>query len=366
MIRSEIATRASFDKIRYAQVWEDADILVAALRPQPSDTVVSIGSAGDNCLALLAEGAERVIAVDLNPAQLACIRMRKAAIGAFSHGEYLELMGSRASVRRGELLARAAARLDATDQRFWAERKRAVTRHGLGGAGKFETYFRVLRRYALPLTHSRSDLRAVLTPRSRTERAAFYEDRWNTPRWRALLGTFFCRPMMGRLARDPEFFAYAEGGAAEHVARKTFNALVEQDPSENPYLHWILTGRHGEVLPRPLREECFEKARTRLDRLELRLASIEALADEGLKADVFNLSDVFEYMSPQAHETAYARILSVARPGARIAYWNMMTPRRAPASVARRVHARRDLEAALKPRDKAFFYRDFVVEEAIG
>jgi S-adenosylmethionine-diacylglycerol 3-amino-3-carboxypropyl transferase len=366
MIHSEITRRAQFDRIRYAQVWEDSDILVSALRIGRGDVVVSIGSAGDNCLALLAEGAERVIAVDLNPAQLACIRMRAAAITALSHCEYLEFMGSRASVRREELLARAAAGLDASDQRFWAQRRKAVVAHGLGGVGKFESYFRLLRRYALPLTHSGADMRALLAPRTRAEREAFYEQRWNTPRWRALLKTFFSRPVMGRLGRDPAFFAHAEGGVAAHVAAKTRHALVEQDPSENPYLHWILTGHHGAVLPRPLTEECFEQVRPRLDRLDLRFMSIEALADEGMRADAFNLSDIFEYMSPQAHEAAYARILAMARPGARIAYWNMMTPRRAPAAAASRVRTRGDLEAALRPRDKTFFYRDFVIEEAIA
>jgi S-adenosylmethionine-diacylglycerol 3-amino-3-carboxypropyl transferase len=140
-------------------------------------------------------------------------------------------------------------------------------------------------------------------------------------------------------------------------------AATAQDLSRNPYLHWILTGRHGEALPRPLTRECFEKARVRLDRLELRQGSIEGLAEEGVRADVFNLSDIFEYMSPPAHEAAYARIVSMARPGARLAYWNMMAPRRAPPTAP--VRTRADLEAALRPRDKTFFYRDFVVEEVL-
>ena len=62
MAETDIAKRAAFDIIRYAQAWEDADILVAALRPKAADTIVAIASAGDNALALLAEGAERVIA----------------------------------------------------------------------------------------------------------------------------------------------------------------------------------------------------------------------------------------------------------------------------------------------------------------
>lgn len=365
MTSTEIAAHARFDYIRYAQVWEDADILVRALRPRCGDVVVSIASAGDNCLALLAEDPERVIAVDLSQAQLACLRLRIAAFGVLNHREYLELMGSRGSDRRGELFARAAQRLSEDDQRFWARRLRAIVRHGLGGVGKFEAYFRTFRRAVLPIAHSRADVRALLTPRAADARAAFYDARWDTPRWRMLAHGFFSRPVMGRLGRDPSFFDQAEGGVAEHVLAKTRHALVAQDPSSNPYVHWILTGRHGATLPRALTEECYEKARARLDRLELRHSSIESLADQGVRADAFNLSDIFEYMSPHAHEAAYGRILSMARPGARLAYWNMMAPRQAPTALAQRVRRRDDLETVLKPRDKAFFYRDFIVEETI-
>ena len=95
---------------------------------------------------------------------------------------------------------------------------------------------------------------------------------------------------------------------------------------------------------------------------DVRLSTIEALADQGVRADAFNLSDIFEYMSAPAHEAAYRTVLDCARPGARIAYWNMMAPRRAPEALADRITADPALEARLRPIDKAFFYRDFVVE----
>ena len=95
----------------------------------------------------------------------------------------------------------------------------------------------------------------------------------------------------------------------------------------------------------------------------LAVSTVETLAEEGVKADAFNLSDIFEYMSPEAHEKAYGMILAASKPGARIAYWNMMAPRRAPASLALRVKTNAELEAKLKPIDKAFFYSDFVIEE---
>ena len=50
---SEIAAKAAFDHIRYAQLWEDAEVLVAAIGPRPGGRLVSICSAGDNALAML-------------------------------------------------------------------------------------------------------------------------------------------------------------------------------------------------------------------------------------------------------------------------------------------------------------------------
>jgi S-adenosylmethionine-diacylglycerol 3-amino-3-carboxypropyl transferase len=363
MAETDIAKRAAFDIIRYAQAWEDADILVAALRPKAGDTVVSIASAGDNALALLAEGPERVIAVDLNPAQLACVRMRVAMYKLHTHEEFLELMGSRPSGRRRHLLDQAAKTLSAEDQKFWAARVDQVMNLGVGGVGKFENYFRTFREWVLPFIHNSGTIDELLRPREPGERKEFYDKHWNIWGWRMMLKVFFSRTVMGRLGRDPAFFDHVEGGPAEQVGRLTRKALVDQDPSVNPYLHWILKGNHGEALPRALELERFETIRERLDRLEIRLCTVETLAEEGVKADAFNLSDIFEYMSPEAHEKAYGTILAASKPGARIAYWNMMAPRRAPMSMASRVKTNVELEAKLKPLDKAFFYSDFVIEE---
>jgi S-adenosylmethionine-diacylglycerol 3-amino-3-carboxypropyl transferase len=153
------------------------------------------------------------------------------------------------------------------------------------------------------------------------------------------------------------------GSPSDHVAGLTRKALIDQDPSENPYLHWILRGSHGEALPRAWEEERYQKIRGRLDRLEVRLGTVESVAEAGIKADAFNLSDIFEYMSPEAHAKAYETILAASKPGTRIAYWNMMAPRRAPAPLADKVTTNGELEAKLKPLDKAFFYSDFVIEE---
>ncbi len=365
MTDTDIAARAAFTSIRYAQVWEDADILVQALRPRAGDIVVSIASAGDNAIALLAEDCERVIAVDLNPAQLACVRFRVAAYRELEHEEFLELMGSRRSGRRPHLLSRVTAGLSAEDQAFWNKQSDMVVKHGAAGVGKFENYFRMFREWVLPFIHNRDTVDEALRAREPEARVKFYDRFWNIWGWRMMQKVFFSRFVMGRLGRDPAFFDHVEGSPADQVARLTRKALVEQDPSQNPYLHWILKGHHGKTLPRAFRAEHYDTIRSRLDRLEVRLCTVETLASEGVKADCFNLSDIFEYMSPAAHQAAYGAILAASKPGARIAYWNMMAPRRAPGAHVSRVTANTALEQELKPADKAFFYNDFVIEEVV-
>src|SRR5258708_31445358 len=109
--QSEIAARADFSEIRYAQCWEDADILLSGLDVQPGDTCLSIASAGDNTLALLSKRPGRVIALDLSAAQLACLQLRVAAYRELTHGELLELMGSMPSTRREDLYRRCRSQL---------------------------------------------------------------------------------------------------------------------------------------------------------------------------------------------------------------------------------------------------------------
>ena len=108
-----IAARASFGEIRYAQLWEDADVLVPALGARPGATLVSICSAGDNALAMLTLDPARVVVLDLSAAQIECLAVRIAAFRALSHPEFLELMGSRPSDRRPALLDRATRDLPA-------------------------------------------------------------------------------------------------------------------------------------------------------------------------------------------------------------------------------------------------------------
>ncbi|MBT0955926.1 DUF3419 family protein [Alphaproteobacteria bacterium KMM 3653] len=356
-----IATRADFDIIRYAQLWEDGDVLCAAMGDVAGQRLVSICSAGDNALALLTLDPAEVIAVDLSPAQLACLQLRIGAYSSLSHPEFLRLMGARPGTDRAALLARATADLPPEIRAFWEERSADVAAHGAGGVGKFERYFRLFRRFVLPLTHSRKTIKDIFIPRNPEERARFFDKRFNNWRWRLMMKLFFSRFMMGRMGRDKAFFDHVEGSVADHVSSRLRHAAVDTDPSQNPYLHWIMTGTHGAALPTAWRAENYDTIRNRLGRITPHLGAFEGV--DITDAAGFNLSDIFEYMPPEVMEPVFAGLLDKAKPGARLIYWNMMAPRRHPEALAPRITRLQQIEDAQKARDMAFFYSDFVVEE---
>lgn len=360
----DISSRAAFSRILYAQCWEDADVLLDGLDVRPGDVCLSIGSAGDNSLSLLTRDPARVIAVDVSGPQIACLELRVAAYRALEHAELLELIGSLPSARRPELYSRCRKALSPEAREFWDRRPDAVA-GGIGAAGKFEQFFEMFRRWVLPLVHGRPRVARLMEARSPDARRAFYDEEWDTPRWRMMFRLFFSRPVLGRAGRDPAFFRYVQADVAGAILDRTRYALTVLNPADNPYVHWILTGRHDTALPHALRRENFELIRDRLDRLEWHRLPLEGFLESCPDRSVnrFNLSDIFEYMSASEYERLLERLVRAGSRGGRLVYWNLLVERRRPASLEDRVRPLEELARELHARDKAFFYRGVVVEE---
>ncbi|MDH5286442.1 MAG: BtaA family protein [Betaproteobacteria bacterium] len=359
--------RGKADALRYAQCWEDADVLLAALDVRPGDTCLAIGSAGDNALALLAADPGRVVVIDRSPAQIACLELRVAAYRCLAHGELLELVGSVPSTRRAALYGRCRPALSASARGFWDARPGAVAA-GVGSAGRFERYLALFREHVLPAVHPQRVVRAMLQGGPREARDHLYAQAWNTWRWRLAFRVFFSRAVMGSLGRDRSTFAHVRGEVAERLLARTQRALTELDPADNPYLQWICSGRHLTALPYALRPERFDVIRGRLDRLEWHCCSLDdwlARARAG-SLQRCNLSDVFEYQSPAEHASTLASLADAVTPGGRLVYWNLFAQRRRPPSLGARLRPLADLARDLLRRDRAFFYGDLVVEEVLA
>lgn len=363
MTTSEIQDRADFSKVRYANCWEDADVLLAAA-PADDKHCLSIGSAGDNSFSLLAAGAKSVHVVEMNPAQIACIKLRRAAYLCLDHPGFLALLGETTApaAQRHALFQRCIPQLDTASIAYWNHNPIAINQ-GFARDGKFENYFTLFRNRVLPLVHNQRRIHDLLEPKSHADRESFYLSTWNTWRWKTLFRVFFSRFSMGRLGRDPAFFKYVEGSVADRILARTRHALIELDPSTNPYLRWILTGQYGSSLPHALREENFTSIRENINRLNIVEAPLESALPSLPPLDVCNLSDIFEYMSPENTAHLLQTIAATSNANARLVYWNMLAPRSRPEALASQLIPLDELARSLFLQDKAFFYSRLIIEE---
>ena len=299
--------------VLYGQVWEDADILVEALDVRPGEVCVSIASAGDNALALLTRQPSRVIAIDRSAVQLFCHELRVAAYRTLEHHELLALVGSRPSRDRRALYVRCRRLLSSRARAFWDARPDAIA-SGFAGIGRFERTSTSFADGAAARPPGAAWVAAREKPGS--ARVRYYDETWDTWRWRLLFRIFFSERVMSRFGRRPDCFAHVDGPVARPLLDRTRHALTSLNPPENPYVHWILTGTHGAALPLALRPEHFETIRQNLDRLEWQHTSLDAFLTSANAATVdrCNLSDLFEYLSLEDYHRALQQLVRVCRP----------------------------------------------------
>jgi S-adenosylmethionine-diacylglycerol 3-amino-3-carboxypropyl transferase len=360
--------------LRYASCWEDAAVVAEGLAPLAGARCLSVASGGDNTFSLLARRPESVLAVDVNPAQLALVELKAAAFAALSHADLVSFLGASRAPRRSDPLGpwRSSVyhealrpRLGARARDLWdAEPRRLAA--GIVHAGRLEGYFQIFRRVVLPLAHRHATVDALLAPRDRAARERFYDEVWNTPVWRLLVRLFFGREAMGRLGRDPACFRHVHQPVGPAILARARHALTAQSTHDNPYLRYILTGSFGERLPDYLRSEHHEAIRDGLYRLSLREGSLETVLLRLVPSslDAFNLSDVGEYVSPAAFHALLREVRRSASPGARLAWWSLLAPREHPADLDPVLETRAAESAVLHARAQAFFYSRFVLEVA--
>ena len=91
--QKQLTEKVAFDLIRYANCWEDPEVLLQGLNAPPGSKILSVGSAGDNSFSLLTTDPELVVAVDVNQIQLHLIELKKVCFAQLSHAEMICFLG---------------------------------------------------------------------------------------------------------------------------------------------------------------------------------------------------------------------------------------------------------------------------------
>lgn len=352
--------KVSHDYIRYANCWEDTDILLQALEIDKTDRILSIASAGDNSLSMLIHNPELVVAIDINPIQLNLVRLKIAAIKALNQDEFLRFIGFIDSNQRLTLFQKVKSQLSPELQTYWNGRLKEI-QLGIIDQGKFEKYFHAFRTKVLPLIHSKKRISELFRPKSAKEQSLFFDKHWNTWRWRVLFKFFFSKYVMGKLGRDPEFLKEVKISVSDFILHKAFRNLRSTECQHNYYLQYILTGCFTTNLPHYARKENYEKIKSNIDHI----TTFEGLAENAFSKyegfNKFNLSNIFEYMPPNTFQKVGENLYANAAPKSRFAYWNLMVPRTLSSIIPQVVH-QENASNLLSRKDNTFFYSQFIID----
>ncbi len=315
--------------------------------------LLCIASGGCTVLGLLGAGAEHVVAVDINPAQLDVVRLKLAGLRLLDPSEFLEMWVSRSRKRRLHLYRRV--------------------RETAGGIGcSFDSWISEIPD-GIELADA-GGMEGVGTE-LRSNRPDMYWQLWN---WiesgaavdRSFLleaATFIAAKRQSRAARlfpsgtgpDPAVGAEME----RHFVRR-FEALLTELPTQgNPYLaHAVLGTYPRNALPGYFQASSHSALRGAVSEVSL-VRSDLADAVEGMSEGFLagaDISNVGDFLPVSEWDRLFAALHHALQPGAVVIHRNFVWDK--PYSVTRGFRRDERMSSLLYKGDRSFIYRAITVD----
>ena len=374
---SEYVFERLFQKLVYAQIWEDPKVDMDAMAIAPGNVVVTIASGGCNAFSYLLDDPAQVEAVDLNPAHIAFNKLKLAALQSLPDYETFHRFYAMADDRANLAAYRQfiQPKLDEQTRTYWDGRSlsgrqrismfsRHLYRHGL--LGNFIGWgHRVARLYGV-------NPAIMLEARSLEEQRQIFDDRiaplfekplvqWMTRRKSSLFG----------LGIPPQQYdALAGGEGMADVLRQRLEKLACDFPMSDNYFAWQAFGRgYGKdanaPLPPYLQRENFDVVRSRAGRFNIKNISITELlaAKPEASVDRVVLLDAQDWMADAQLDALWCEITRTAKPGARVIFRtagdeNILNGRVSSELLARWDY-RKEQSQALHAQDRSSIYGGF-------
>ena len=322
-------------RLVFNQVWEDPEVDRQALAVTQNDTVLAIASAGDNALNLALAGAQKVYAIDLNPAQISLLNLKIAAAQHLAYADFYHLFSLAPAPRAEAMYAHSLrAQLDAGTRQYW-DAHLAVLRRGLYRAGSFGGALWLLRNYLRVVCGPRT-LEQFFECESIAEQAEFYRQRiharwWNpvarafAAQWAVLL-LFGAHPQQARRVRTQPF--------ADQLAANIARALTTLPARDNFFWQQVFLGRYL-AAPPYMRAENFGRLKQAASRVETHIGRVENLMRglPGASISRFSLLDAVDWLSAEQTVEWWSLIRRCATPDARVLFRSIDPMYRLPQSI---------------------------------
>ena len=320
--------------------------------------ILLVASGGCTALSLLTSPAiAKIEAIDLNPAQLHLVELRRQALLHLSIAEQLRLIGADqvASDRdRLSIYANLRTYLPQPTQAFWDARQEQIA-FGVNRVGRFEQLFRELAAKFAQL--GIAPLKEPLTVIQH-------------PQWRNLFEQVFERERLVQTFGEAAVNYSMDSSFGEHFADVFAQALQRFHPNENYFLTQVWGDRYtddlgGEGLPLYLQDSAQKDIRALgVERLQLHQGAfvdrLQQLA-EVEKFDLIQFSNISDWMHLSDLHQMLTDAIACLKSGGAIIGRRLNGDHHLAAIMAKHIAVDHHLSQELLASDRSFFYREVVV-----
>ncbi len=349
-------------EIAFSQVREEPRIELRVIQElakyQRPLRILLVASGGCTALSLLTSPAiAKIEAIDLNPAQLHLVELRRQALLHLSLDAQLQLIGvdqSASDRDRLSIYAHLRAYLPQPTQAFWDARQEQIA-FGVNRVGRFEQLFRELAaKFAqLGIAPLKEPLTAI-----------------QHPQWRNLFEQVFERERLVQTFGEAAVNYSMDRSFGEHFADVFAQALQRFNPNENYFLTQVWGDRYtndlaGEGVPLYLQDSAQKDIRALgTERLQLHQGAfvdrLQQLA-EVEKFDLIQFSNISDWMPLSDLHQMLTDAIACLKSGGAIIGRRLNGDHHLAAVMAEHIAVDHNLSQELLSSDRSFFYREVVV-----
>lgn len=333
----------------------------AAALGLPGGRVLAVASAGDMPLSLLALGADRVTAVDIDDAQLHLLRLKLGAVTRLERHQAIAFLGYRPAPfeRRLDWLSRVLPTMPPDAAAFWRANARAIGR-GAVWAGRYERFVCRAVRAVDPLVGSR--FRALFDCRSLDEQRDLFDRRIDGPLLRGAFRLAFHPRVFARRGMDPNSLRHRDPSrslGAQYF--RWFRDLCTATPAaENHLLQLHLLGRvlDDDAVPAYLSDAGFRRVRERAHLLQVARADLPRFLREAAPGsfDGVHLSNLPDWLEAEQFDAVMRALTALASREVRTVWRFLHVDRPVPPDVRNRILVDRGWGERLRAKDRFPLY----------